>query len=201
MAHVLEFLQDITNIVIQLLHACFVGAPVFSAGLSDHGVILGWQHRGDVHACRVVPDEERLLRLLGIVAVEEVDNLGRDLLVHGLRSLQRQRALILAALVRRRPVGGCAREHRTRWRQASRRLGINGRGILRKSWDRRVLARRRECLLGRCPVDIRQAYSLHGVEVIQIPPELLEAVRGRQGFSVISEMVLAELAGVVAEIE
>jgi len=37
--------------------------------------------------------------------------------------------------------------------------------------------------------------------VIEIAPILLEPVRGRQGCGVITEMVLAELAGVVAQIE
>ena len=50
-------------------------------------------------------------------------------------------------------------------------------------------------------VDVREAHALHGVEVIQIAPEFLEAVRGRQRVGVVAEMVLAELAGIVAEIE
>ena len=37
--------------------------------------------------------------------------------------------------------------------------------------------------------------------MIQITPEFLEAVRSRQRVGVVAEMVLAELAGVVAEIE
>jgi hypothetical protein len=37
--------------------------------------------------------------------------------------------------------------------------------------------------------------------VIQVAPEFLEAVRGRQRVGVIAEMVLAELTGVVAEIK
>ena len=37
--------------------------------------------------------------------------------------------------------------------------------------------------------------------MIEIAPEFLEAVRGRQRIGVIAEVVLAELAGVVAEVE
>ena len=37
--------------------------------------------------------------------------------------------------------------------------------------------------------------------MIQIAPEFLEAVRGRQRVDVVAQMILAELAGVVAEIE
>ena len=87
-----------------------------------------------------------LLVFFGIVAVEEVDDLGRDLLVHGLRPLERQRALVLARLVLRRAVGGRAPEHRARRRQADRRLRIHGAGNLGDAGDRRVLARRRDAL-------------------------------------------------------
>ena len=37
--------------------------------------------------------------------------------------------------------------------------------------------------------------------MIEIAPEFLEAVRGRQRVGMVAEVVLAELAGVVAEIE
>ena len=37
--------------------------------------------------------------------------------------------------------------------------------------------------------------------MIQVAPEFLEAVRGRQRVGVVAEMVLAELASVVAEVE
>ena len=56
-------------------------------------------------------------------------------------------------------------------------------------------------LLGRRLVDVGEAHALHRVEVIEIAPEFLEAVRGRQRVGVVAEVVLAELAGVVAEIE
>ena len=71
--------------------------------------------------------------------------------------------------------------------------GRPGIGVLR--------ARRRDRLLGRGLVDVREAHALHRIEVIQVAPEFLEAVRGRQRVGVVAEMVLAELAGVVAEIE
>ena len=47
---------------------------------------------------------------------------------------------------------------------------------------------------------IGEANSLHCIEVVEIAPELLEAVCGRQSLNVIAKVVLAELAGVVAEI-
>ena len=64
------------------------------------------QHGRDVHAGRVVPDEEGLVGLLGIVAVEEVDHVGGNFLVHRFRALERERTFILARLVLRRAVGG-----------------------------------------------------------------------------------------------
>ena len=50
-------------------------------------------------------------------------------------------------------------------------------------------------------VDVGEAHPLHRIEVIEIAPELLEAVRRRQRVGVVAEMVLAELAGRVAEID
>ena len=82
--HVFELLEDEADVVVHLLHAGFVDAPVLAALLAQHGHVLRRQHRRDVHARRVVPDEEWLVGLLGIVAVEEVDHVGRDFLVHSL---------------------------------------------------------------------------------------------------------------------
>ena len=150
LAHVLELLEDDADVVVHLLHAGFVDAPVLAAPLAHHRHrTCRRQHGRDVHARRVVPDEERLVGLLRVVAVEEVDDLGRDLLVHRLRPLQRQRALVLARLVLLRAVGGLAPEDRARRRQADRRLGIHRAGNLRDAGDRRVLARRRDALRGR----------------------------------------------------
>src|SRR6185312_4497121 len=59
LTHVLELLEDVADVVIELLHAGFVDAPVLAALLADHRQVLVRQHGGDVHARRVVPDEER----------------------------------------------------------------------------------------------------------------------------------------------
>src|SRR5437660_939586 len=48
-----------------------------------HGHVLIRQNGHDVHTCGVVPHKEGLASLLRVVAVEEVDDLGRDFLVHG----------------------------------------------------------------------------------------------------------------------
>ena len=153
-----------------------------------------------MHARRVVPDEERLVGPARIVAVEEVNDLRRNLLVNGFRSLQGQRTLVLARHILDCAVG-FAREHRTRRGQTDGRFWIHRAGDFRHAGNWCVLARRGDGLLGRGLVDVGEAHALHGVEVIEVAPEFLEAVRGRQRIGVVAEMVLAELAGVVAEIE
>jgi hypothetical protein len=42
---------------------------------------------------------------------------------------------------------------------------------------------------------------LHGIQVVEVTPEFLEAVRGRQRIGMVAEMVLAELAGSVANVK
>ena len=107
----------------------------------------------------------------------------------------------LHSLIFRSAVGGLAREHWARRSKTSRGLRVHRAGDFGNAGNQRVLARRREALLGRAGVDVGEAHLLHGVQVIEVTPELLEAVRGRQRVGVIAEMVLAELAGVVAEVE
>ena len=181
---------------------CFMPASLTPQSLppfdAQHGLVLRRQHRHNVHARRVVPDEEGLVGLLRVVAVEEVDDLGRDFLVDGPRAIQRQRAFIFARLVLLRAVGGLAPEHRPRGRQAGRRLGIHGAGDLGNARDGCVLARRRNALHGRGAVDVGEAHLLHRVQVVEIAPILLEAVRRRQCRGMVTQVVLAELASGVA---
>src|SRR5262249_10584842 len=73
--HVVDLLQNEADVVVHLLHAGLVDAPVLAARLTHHGHVLVRQHGDDVHARRVVPDEERLAGSPRIVAVEEVDDL------------------------------------------------------------------------------------------------------------------------------
>ena len=93
-------------------------------------------------------------------------------------------------------------EDRAWRRQADCRLGIHRAGSVRT--DRGSAC---SCTAARCLcsvgalVDVGEAHPLHRVEVIEVAPEFLEAVRRRQRIGVVAEVVLAELAGVVAEIE
>ena len=50
-------------------------------------------------------------------------------------------------------------------------------------------------------VNVGEAHLLHCVEVVEIAPELLEAVRRRQRIGMVAQVVLAELAGVIAKVE
>src|SRR5512133_1154941 len=77
----------------------------------------------------------------------------------------------------------------------------SGRGDVRDAGYRRVLARWRDGLLGRALVDVGEAHLLHRVEMVEVAPVLLEAVRRRQRLGVIAQVVLTELAGGVAEVE
>ena len=99
------------------------------------------------------------------------------------------------------PSRGLAPDDRARRRQTGRGFRIHGAGNLGQAGDRRVLARRRDALLERGLVDVGEAHPLHRVQVVEVAPELLEAVRRRQRLGVVAQVVLAELAGVVAEIE
>src|SRR6476661_10077182 len=115
-----------------------------------------------------------------------------------------QRALVLAGLVLRRAVGGLAPDDWTRRRQAGprlrRRLRIHRPRDFREAGDRCVLAGRGDGLQGRGLVKVREAHALHRIQVVQVAPELVEAVGGRQRVGVVAQVVLAELAGVVAEV-
>src|SRR5262249_51639565 len=72
LAHRLELGEHKADVVVHMLHAGFIHAPVLAAARADHGHVLIRQHSGDVHARRVVPDEERLVGLPRVVAIEEV---------------------------------------------------------------------------------------------------------------------------------
>ena len=100
-----------------------------------------------------------------------------------------------------RAVGGVAPEHRPRRRQAGRGLRDRPRRAPRAGPGSACscTAARRVCSVGRL-VDVGEAHPLHRVQVVEIAPELLEAVRGRQRVGVVAQMVLAELAGAVAEV-
>ncbi len=154
-----------------------------------------------MHAHVVVPEEERLAGLLRVVAVKPVDGRGRNLLGEGLGPFQRDWTFVPAGLALETAVLGGARYEQTRRRQAGRGLGIDRAGHLLYAGDRRVLARRRDSLIGRRLVDVGETHLLDGIQVVEIAQVLLEPVRGRQRLGVVAQVVLAELPGGVTQIE
>ena len=188
-------LQQCTDVVVELLHAGFLQAEV---GLAVHlRGVLRRQERPDVHARRVVPEEERLAVALGLghEALGVVDQhliegghvvLGRlEPLRHvgdvGHIGIRRQRPFVDDALLTDLAP---TRHHRLVVVVGGPAVHQIARPILRV-----------EARLPRegVPVGIR-----HRVQVIQIPEELIEAVQGRQELVEIAEVVLAELPGGVA---
>src|SRR5215510_10085653 len=201
LCHVVDLLEHVADVVVHLLHADFVDTPVLAAHLAQHGQILVRQHGRDVHAGRVVPDEEWLAGLPGVVAVKEVDNLGGDFLIHGLGAVECRRPSIAARLVLLCAIGGFAPDDRARRGHTDRGFRVHGAGDLGQTGDGRVLAGWSKALGRWVLVDVGEAHRLHGVEVVEVAPELLETVRGRQGRGVIAQVVLAELAGIVAKVD
>ena len=158
---ILEMLHDGADVVVELRHAGFLDRP---AVLRDCASLsyLRREMRDDMHARRVVPDEERLAGGLGLV--DEGDGLVADDLVDGLHvvfdavdRMRRQRPfvgdLLLADL-------------------APARI------------DRRIVGVGRESVQQIARADlvlevlriVRVEGVFHRVEVIEIAPELVEAV-------------------------
>ena len=122
-----------------------------------------------MHAGGVPPQEERLA--VGMRLVHEGERLGGDLLVDGLHALAGQRAGVLDLLARRRAGA-----------------------------DDRITPRGPNCSLNAGLLRVVGVLRLLlGVEVVEVAEELVEAVVGRQHLVAVAEVVLAELAGGVAE--
>src|SRR5205807_4145368 len=80
-------------------------------------------------------------------------------------------------------------------------FGVNRARGIRDTGNGRYLHGRRNALYGRALVDVGEAHLLHRVQVVEVAPVFLEAVRRRQGVGVVAEVVLAELAGGVAKVQ
>ena len=50
-------------------------------------------------------------------------------------------------------------------------------------------------------VDVGEAHLLHRVQVVEVAPVLLEAMHRRRGIGVVAQVILAELAGGVAQVQ
>src|SRR5215471_18868579 len=116
------------------------------------------------------------------------------------RAIQCQRAFITAFLVRLRAVYGFTPDEWPGWGHAGGRRWVHSAGNLGEAADWYILARWRDELSRRVLVDVGKAHRLHRVEVVQVAPVLLEAVRCRKSLRVVTQVILSELTGVVTEI-
>src|SRR5215470_17651952 len=107
----------------------------------------------------------------------------------------------MARLVSFRAVGGFTRENRARWGDAWCCLRVNGAWYIGDPRYRRVLARRRDALGRLVFEEVGEAHHLHGIEVVEVAPIFLEAMCCGQCGGVVAKVILAELAGAIAEIE
>ena len=176
-AHVVEGLEQRADGLVVLDHA----VDVLAVAVLVPAAVLGADVRAQVHARRVEPAEERLAGRL--LPLHVVDGRGGGLVVDRLHPLLGERAGVLDGLLadlaearidgRVVLVGGLALEHAAR-----AELGAVSR-VLRIVGQLRLLL---------------------GVEVVEIAEELVEPVDGRQRFVAVADVVLAELAGRVAEV-
>ena len=175
-AHLVERVEERADGVVVLDHA----VDVFAVAVGVAAAMLGADVGAQVHARRVVPDEERLARR--VLALHEVDRRRRGLVVDGLHALLGQRAGVLDGLL-----------------ADLAEAGIDGRvvDVGRLGLQHAARAELREvCRILRIVGKLR---LLLGVEVVEVAEELVEAVDGGQRLVAVADVVLAELAGGVAE--
>src|SRR5262249_40652218 len=183
---------------------CFMPASLMPQSLPPGSPTMAW-YLSDSMVVTCMPaalyqTKNGLPVFFGSLRSEEVDHLGGDLLVHRLRAVSRQRSLVTARLVLLRAVGRPAPQHVARGRQTNGGLRIDGARHFSDTGYRRVLARRRHGLRRRIFVDVGEAHALHGIKMVEVTPVFLKPVRRRQGRGVVAQVVLAELAGRVAEV-
>ena len=162
--------------VVVLDHA----VDVFAVAVLVPAAMLGADVRPQVHARAVEPAEERLAGRL--LPLHVVDGRGRRLVVDRLHPLLGQRAgvldRLLADLAEARVFGRIVHVGRLAFQHAARAELGEVRGVLRIVGQFRLFL---------------------GVEVVEVAEELVEAVDGGQRRVAVADVVLAELAGGVAE--
>ena len=139
--------------------------------------------RAPMHVGRVEPDEERRPRL--VLAVDEVEPMLQHLVVDRLHPLLRQWPRVLNALP----------AHAAPARLLGRVVLVR-RPAVQDTARAEPLPEVRE--VGRRRV-VRRLGVLLRVQVVEVAEELVEAVHRRQELVAVAEVVLAELAGGVAE--
>ena len=173
-AEVVELLEQLTDIAVELHHAIRI-EPV--AGLALRRRL---QMRPHVHARGIEVAEPRRVGLL--VAIDEIERGAEEFLVHRFHALGIERAGVLDHLPADAAVGG-----------------VDGRIVAVARLALENAARTELRAEARVFRIVRVLRLFLGVEMVEVAEELVEAVHRRQEFVAVAEMVLAELAGGVAE--
>ena len=176
-AEIVERLEQLSDVAVVLDHAVGILIPRHAA-LPDH---RRPHMREDVHARGVHPGEERLVGLR--LPRHEVDGGSRSLVVDRLHPLAVERTGVLdgllADLAPMRLIGEIISDAGLAFHDATWRVSA---GV---------------CLVVLRPIGTFRL--LLGIQVIEVAEELVEAVNAGKEFVPVAEMVLAELAGGVAE--
>ena len=177
LADVLELLEHQSDVVIELVHAGFLFRPAILR--VARRVPFLREMGDDVHAGRVEPDEEGLV--VGFGLIYELQGEIADFVVHGFHALGIKCAgvldLLLADLAPARHLGRVVHVGRPGMNHVARADDV-------------------QQILG--VVGMRRVF--HRVQVVQVAEELVEAVDGGQEFIEVAEVILAELAGGVAQL-
>jgi hypothetical protein len=175
-AVVLEVLHHRTDDVVELRHAGFLNGPAILR--IAQALVFRGQVRDHMHASRIQPEEERLALRSGLI--EELEGVSENFVVHRLHAPGTKLARVLDPLLAD---------------LAPARLHGRVVDVGREAVDH--VARTD----GRLEVlrIVGMARVLHRVEVIEVSVKFVEAVHGRQELVQVAEVVLAKLAGGVAQ--
>ena len=173
-AQLIDLVQHFSDLLVVGHH------PIAVVILPALATVLGSKVSPYVHRCRVVPEEERLVGL--DLLLHPADSVCGDFLIHGFHPLLGERTAVLNNLF-----------------AYSAKAGINSRIILVRCKAMEHAARAE--MLPECRVlgIVRQFRLLFSVQVIEVTEKFVKSMHGRQVFIAIAEMVLAELAGGVAD--
>ena len=172
---IVELLEQLADVAVELDHAVRIEPE---SRLADGG---WFQVREDVHPRWVEIAEPRtaLFRL----PIDEIERRSEELLIHSLHALLGERPRVLDRLF----------AHLAELR-VDCRVVLVGRFTLQHAARAVFLSERRVLRI------VRIVGLFLGIEVVEVSEELIESVHGGQMLVAIAEVVLAELAGRIAEI-
>ena len=176
-AKVVQGLEERADRLVVLDHA----VDVLAVTVLVTTAVLGADVRAQMHARRVVPNEEWFAR--DVLALHKVDRRSGGLVVDRFHALLGESARVLDGLLADLP------ESR-----------IDGRIILGCGLGLEHAARAELCPVRRVLRVVRQFRLFLGIEVVEVAEEFVEAVDRGQCLVAIADVILAELAGRVAHV-